>query len=238
MISREEMRERFDKIKGELREAQKQSGLQELFVPEILPVSKFHPVEAILRAQELGLNHFAENRVQELLAKRSDPRLENCSFDLIGSLQTNKVKAIVGKVRLIHSLDRESLLKSLEKHAAAQSLQQDVLLQVNYSGEESKHGITAEEIPVFLEKIALCPHVRLRGLMTMAAPGLTEEEQNTFFTSFKALFDETRERLSNQEAKDIFNVLSMGMSDDFLAAVRAGSTCIRLGRALFGEREY
>lgn len=236
MISLDEMRKNIEDIKEELTLAQNQVEEDTKTKIEILPVSKFHPVEAILMAKELGFNCFAENRVQELLTKLEDPRLADCQFDLIGSLQTNKLKSIVGKVRLIHSLDRESLLNGIEKYAAALNLKQEVLLQVNYSMEDSKHGIGLNELPSFVDKILSCPHVALRGMMTMAAPGINEAEQERFFKSFKALFDKTRKRLP-KEFMNQFNVLSMGMSDDYKAAIRNGSSCIRLGRSIFGARD-
>lgn len=203
---------------------------------EIIAVSKFHPVEAIQAAQSLGFTLFGENRVQELSEKLADSRLENYSFDLIGTLQTNKVKNVVGHVRLIHSLDRDSLLKAIQKRAAQLSIEQDVLLQVNYSEEDSKHGVNDTQVKEFLEKIARCTNINLRGLMTMAAPGLNEAEQDKFFKAFRELFDETKESLPAQINQKRFNILSMGMSEDFEAALAAGSNCIRIGRAIFGER--
>lgn len=203
---------------------------------EIIAVSKYHSVEAILQANNLGFEHFGENRVQELCEKLDDPRLNGISFDLIGTLQTNKVKDVVGKVRLIHSLDRKSLLDALEKRAEQLSLVQDVLIQVNYSAETSKHGLDVQELPSFISQAARCKHLRVRGLMTMAAPGIDLEQQNLFFRSFKVLFDKTGAELPQGIERSTFNVLSMGMSDDFEAAIRAGSNCIRVGRAIFGER--
>lgn len=203
---------------------------------EIIAVSKFHPVEAILQAEALGFNLFGENRVQELSEKLTDPRLSETSFDLIGTLQSNKVKDVVGKVRLIHSLDRDNLLQALEKRAEQVNIIQNVLVQVNYSGENSKHGLTEADLPSFLLKAAQCPHLCVRGLMTMAAPGMAPEQQLAFFQSFKRVFDETSQSLPQGIDRSTFDILSMGMSDDFEAAISAGSNCIRVGRAIFGER--
>lgn len=203
--------------------------------PRILAVSKFQPVEAMLQAKALGFNLFGENRVQELRTKREDPRLSGAGFDLIGSLQTNKVKHVVGKVRCIQSLDRPELAAALAARAAALDCRQSVLLQVNFSREASKHGLDEAALFALLEELRCEPRLELRGLMTMAAPGLGAAEQRDFFSAFFALFLSCRRRL-DAPRRALFTELSMGMSEDFEAAVACGSRLVRIGSALFGRR--
>ncbi len=202
----------------------------------LIAVSKFQALEAIRQAYTLGITNFGENRVQELVAKLSELESEPLNFDMIGTLQSNKVKYIVGKVQMIQSVDSENLLNLIAKQAEKRNLVQDILLQVNYSEESSKHGSSSAELSTLLMQATALNHVRLRGLMTMAAPGLSYDEQLQFFHSFYQVFCESKEQLAAQGKNEDFEILSMGMSEDFEAAITAGSNCVRIGRAIFGER--
>ncbi|NJP39538.1 YggS family pyridoxal phosphate-dependent enzyme [Oscillospiraceae bacterium HV4-5-C5C] len=205
---------------------------------KLLAVTKFHPFEDALAAFWAGAHSAGENRVQELLHKQRDcqPYLEQADWQLIGTLQKNKVRQVVGKVSLIQSVDHLELLQALDQAAGRQELTQDILLQFNYSGEVTKHGFETEAAETALSVCRSCKHLRLRGLMTMARPGLSAEEAEAFFRDFTDFYRRLRsdDRLLADPAA--FDILSMGMSGDYPAAVRAGSTMIRIGSAIFGPR--
>ena len=191
-------------------------------------VSKFHPVEAIREAYEAGERHFGESRVQEL--QKKVPALPaDIHWHFIGHLQTNKVRDLL-KLRpyLIQSVDSERLLQAINDEAAKQGFVQDVLLEVHVAKEETKTGLTPSEIADLRLKIADFPHVRVRGLMTMATN--TDEE-----AEIRRCFSEAREVLRNLSNLNK-PILSMGMSDDYRLAIACGSTMVRIGSTIFGER--
>ena len=191
----------------------------------LLAVTKFHPYEDALAAFWAGVHSAGENRVQELLQKQRDcqPYLEQADWQLIGTLQKNKVRQIVGKVSLIQSVDH-------------QGLRQDILLQFNYSGEATKHGFEAEAAEQALATCQACHYLKVRGMMTMARPGLTDAEAEAFFSDFAAFYRRLRETDRLMPDPAAFDILSMGMSGDYQAAIRAGSTMVRIGSAIFGPR--
>ncbi len=191
-------------------------------------VSKFHPVEAIREAYEAGERDFGESRVQEL--QKKVPALPaDIHWHFIGHLQTNKVRDLL-KLRpyLIQSVDSERLLQAINDEAAKQGFVQDVLLEVHVAKEETKTGLTPSEIADLRFKIADFPHVRVRGLMTMATN--TDDE-----AEIRRCFSEAREILRNQSIPSK-PILSMGMSDDYRLAIACGSTMVRIGSTIFGER--
>ena len=193
-------------------------------------VSKFQPIEAIREAYDAGERHFGESRVQELKAKTAQLPAD-IHWHFIGHLQTNKVRDLL-KLRpyLIQSVDSEHLLKTINDEAAKQGIVQDVLLEVHVAKEETKTGLTPVEIEDLRLKIADFKNVRVRGLMTMATNTDDEYEIRRCFTEAKELlssFDFERSGLST---------LSMGMSDDYQLAIECGSTMVRIGSSIFGER--
>lgn len=195
----------------------------------LLAVTKTFSLEALRPAYEAGLRNFGENRVQEALGKMGElPR--DIHWHLIGQLQTNKINKIIGKFSLIHSVDSFHLAEALSKRVG----EQEILLEVNTSGEESKSGVKPQEAAKVAEKIAALSHLKLKGLMTVGP--LTEDasRQREAFKRLKGLFDEIRK---NDWAGSAFSVLSMGMSGDFEIAVEEGSTLVRVGTALFGSRQ-
>ncbi len=202
-------------------------------IPEqvtLVCVSKYQPVEAIREAYAAGERHFGESRVQELKAKTAQLPAD-IHWHFIGHLQTNKVRDLL-KLRpyLIQSVDSEHLLKTINDEAAKQGIVQDVLLEVHVAREETKTGFTPEEIEDLRLKIADFKNVRVRGLMTMATNTDDEYEIRRCFTEAKELlssFDFERSGLST---------LSMGMSDDYQLAIECGSTMVRIGSSIFGER--
>ncbi len=188
-----------------------------------------------MAAVQCGLTDLGENRVQEMLGKIDDLSAagQNPNWHLIGTLQKNKVRLIIGRTYLIHSVDSESLLLEIGRRSAAQGLTTDVLLQVNTAGEETKHGFEPDELTRAAELAITVPGIRLRGLMTMAP--LLADPNDTL-----PIFDRTRifyEQLTDSlKGSTELNCLSMGMSHDYIQAIRCGATHVRIGSAIFGPR--
>ncbi len=204
----------------------------------LVAVTKYSTPEEVLEAARAGQTVFAENRVQMLREKWAafDTMRENgedipeMHWHLIGQLQTNKVKYVVGRVELIHSCDREQLADEISVQSVRRSLVTDVLIEVNVSGEESKSGVSPSGLEELLRHCAALPGIRVRGLMTMAPLGADEDELTRIFTETKKLFiDMNMKKIYNQP----MTTLSMGMSADFACAVRCGATMIRVGRKIF-----
>lgn len=203
----------------------------------LLAVTKLHTVEEINEAIEAGATDAGENRVQELLEKY-DRTVQPVNWHLIGHLQTNKVKNIIDKVVMIHSVDSLKLAKEISKRAGAADRVMDILIEINIGMEESKSGISAEEtIPLVKEIVAECPNVRIRGVMCVPPHGETPEESRPYFKKTKEIFDELK-TLSLPEAQFKPDTLSMGMSADFEIAIEEGSTIVRVGSSIFGKRNY
>lgn len=186
-------------------------------------VSKTIDTQTINEAVSLGGNVLGENRPQELRDKLD--KVAGANWHLIGHLQSNKVKYVVGKASLIHSVDSLNIASAINEQAAKLKVVQDILLEVNISGEESKYGLTTDEIPNIIKEIGKFSNLRFRGFMTMAPLGAPESEIRSIFKKAKALFDSHK--------KDGATVLSMGMSNDFEIAVEEGATLVRVGRAIF-----
>ena len=191
---------------------------------EIVAATKTRSLTEIKEAVSTGFIAAAgENRAQELVEKYVDGLV----WDFIGRLQTNKVKYIVGKVRLIHSLDRMSLAEAIEKESVKKNVISDVLIEINTGREENKGGIFLEDAESFYEKLSVFPHIKVRGLMAVA-----EKKDGQ---SLREVFDEVYKTFDRMRSED-FRYLSMGMSNDYVAALESGSNMIRPGRIIFGER--
>lgn len=203
----------------------------------LVAVSKFHPAEALMEAYESGQRIFGESRVQELVGKY-EALPKDIEWHFIGHLQTNKVKYIVPFITLIHSVDSEKLLAVIDSEAAKCGRVVDCLLEIHVAREESKYGFTPESCREWLQgnPLARYPHVRVCGLMGMAS--LTDDEQcvDREFGELKSLFDELK--ASGKVDAEAFKELSMGMSHDYRLALRHGSTLVRIGTSIFGERAY
>jgi len=203
----------------------------------LVGVSKFFPDTYAEMAYTLGLLHLGENKVQELLQKKEalETRGVFPFWHLIGTLQTNKVRHIVGKTELIHSIDTLTLLNEIQKRSLSQDVVTNILLQVNISEEESKHGFRKEEIEeVFCYAQENASHISLQGLMTMAPLGAKAEESIPIFEETKELFDSLGKIA---KTKDAWKSLSFGMSQDYEEAILCGSTHVRVGTAIFGVRK-
>ena len=199
----------------------------------LVAVSKFHPVEALREAYDAGQRIFGESRAQELAAKAA-VLPDDIEWHFIGHLQTNKVKYVVGRVALIHSISSEKLLRAVAAQADKLGAVQDILLEINLAGEASKSGFSPQEALPAARLAAELTGVRLRGLMCIPPAASCSGGNLPYFQKLCRLaVDITREMLDNVMDMD---VLSMGMSGDWPDAVAAGSTCIRVGSALFGPR--
>lgn len=200
----------------------------------LVAVSKTVEPQKILKAIDEGITELGENRVQELTEKY-DIINRDCSWHLIGHLQTNKVKYIVEKVKLIHSVDRYNLALEINDRAKKIGKKIDVLVQVNISGEQSKFGVAQKDAKELIGRIAGLGNVRVRGLMTMAPFASNPEIVRGVFSGLRKLsIDIEKENINNI----VMEYLSMGMSNDFEVAIEEGANMVRIGTALFGERQY
>lgn len=221
------IKKNLETIKENVKNACQRAGRDEKEVL-ILAVTKTRSAEEINEAISLGITDIGENRVQELMSKYDDVR-KDVKWHIIGHLQTNKVKYIVDKVSMIHSVDSLKLASEINTRCEKISKVMDILIEVN-SGEENKSGIDASEVFSLIEEVKDMKNVRIRGLMTMAPLGADEETLKTVFSNLKNLSEEIKER--NYENVSMEH-LSMGMSNDYKEAIECGATIIRPGRSLF-----
>ena len=199
----------------------------------LLAVSKTKPIESVMEAWEAGQKWFGENRVQELVPKHE--ALPQAQWHLIGHLQTNKVKYIIGKTALIHSLDNSGLADEIEKRSAAAGVVTDCLVQVNIAEEEQKSGLYVPELADFIDAMADRPHIKIKGLMTIGPIVEDPEDIRPVFAELRRLYD--REKSRALPFVD-FKWLSMGMSHDYQVAVEEGANIVRVGSSIFGARQY
>lgn len=221
------MQKKIEEIRRKMTEAALRSGRSPEDV-RLVAVSKTVGPEEIDLAASMGLRDFGENRTSDL--KRKSQLFPDLNWHMIGRLQTNKVKDVVGRVVLIHSMDRWKLAEELNNRARAMNMQQAVLLQVNVAGEEQKAGIAPGDVEPFLDSAGQLENLRVEGLMTIA-PLLTDPEQAR--PVFRELY-QIREKMHNREFAGVgLKYLSMGMSQDFEVAIEEGANLIRVGSAIF-----
>ncbi len=212
---------------------------------KLVAVSKFHPFEAIEEAYEAGQRIFAESRPQELLAKvkrleeiraeRGEPDyMSDIEWHFIGHLQTNKLKMVLPYVSMIQSVDSVRLLESIETWCEANGIVADVLLEPHVAAEETKQGFSPEEIMAILSDAGKYPNIRFRGIMGMATFTDDESVIRSDFAALRDIFDKVREKYPS--LSDTFTELSIGMSDDYPVALEYGSTMVRIGSMIFGQR--
>ena len=204
---------------------------------ELVAVSKFHPVESLMEAYDAGQRIFGENRAQELAAKA--PQLPgDVQWHFIGHLQTNKVRLVVEHATMIQSVDSVRLLQLISKEAVKAGRHIDVLLQLHVAQEVAKTGFAVEELlsALTVEELQGLPGVRIRGVMAMATLTDDQEQIAREFALVKSTFDLVKEEFFAQDSG--FDQISMGMSDDWPVAVKHGSTLVRIGTAIFGQRQY
>ena len=226
--------ENVARIRAELTQAAIAAGRDPKEIT-LCAATKMNDADAVRQAIAAGVDCCGENRVQELVAKLADNAYEGVPVHFIGHLQTNKVKQVVGKVDLIQSVDSLRLLEAIQKEAAKQGIVQDILLEINVGGEESKTGMPKEELPKILEQMNNFDNIRLRGLMTIPPICENSTDSRKFFQEICNLAVDITAKKDDNIRVDI---LSMGMSDDFREAIACGSTMIRVGTAIFGARDY
>jgi pyridoxal phosphate enzyme (YggS family) len=199
----------------------------------LIAVSKTQPASLVREAFDTGQIEFGESYVQEFLEKYEDPQLDQLpiKWHFIGHLQSNKIRSIIGKVSLIHGIDKLSTAEELSKRALQHNLQVDYLLEVNISGEASKYGMQPDQVLSSADKLFTLPNIALRGLMTIASPNRVMAKRE--FRQLRALL-EALKQISPNPVK--LTELSMGMSGDFEEAIHEGATMIRVGTAIFGWR--
>lgn len=200
----------------------------------LIAVSKTKPLEMLHEAYELGTREFGENKPQEL--KEKFPEMPpDVHWHMIGHLQRNKVKYIIDKVCMIHSVDSVRLAEAIDEEAGKHGITVPVLVEVNIAGEETKFGIRPEETESFIREISTLPHIHVEGLMTIAPYTENPEENRLHFRNLKKLCVDIRQK--NIDNVDMCN-LSMGMTGDYEVAIEEGATLVRVGTGIFGERDY
>ena len=225
--------ENVKKIRKIIKETAKKCGRKEDEII-LLAASKTQPVEKIIKAYGAGIRYFGENKVQEGIKKiEALSDYKDIHWHLIGHLQTNKAKYAVKYYEMIHSVDRKNLVDELEKRAAKIDKIQDVLIEVNVGKEESKHGVFPEDLKSLFEYTLEKKHIKVHGLMCIPPYFEDKEKVRPYFRKLREL---------KEELEKSFNVklhhLSMGMSHDFDVAIEEGATIVRIGSAIFGERNY
>ena len=229
------IQEKYNEILKRKDEAAIRSGRR----PEdviLMAVTKTHPASELNEVIDAGATDIGENKVQEVLEKYED--VKPVRWHLIGHLQTNKVKSIIDKVVMIHSVDSLHLAREIDKRAASAGLKMDILIQINSAMEETKTGIPAEELkPLVREIVETCDNLRICGIMCIPPIALAPEDNRPYFREAKQLFDEMK-TWDFPEEKVKPGTLSMGMSGDFEVAIEEGATIVRVGSSIFGPRNY
>ena len=227
------LRENLQEVEERIQEACRRAGRDRSEVT-LVAVSKTKPVAILQEAYDLGVRVFGENKVQEIREKY-EALPKDIEWHMIGHLQTNKVKYIVDKVRLIHSVDSLKLAEVIEKEAEKHNRIVDILLEVNVAEEESKFGLKMPEVIPMAEKVVQLPHIRLRGLMTIAPFVENPEKNRAIFANLHDLYVDIKEKNIDNGT---VSILSMGMTNDYEVAVEEGATMVRVGTGIFGARDY
>lgn len=225
--------ENVKEVQENIKEACKRAGRAPEEV-ELIAVSKTKPVSDLMEVYNTGMRAFGENYVQELTEK-IEVLPKDIKWHMIGHLQRNKVKYIVGKVALIHSVDSLRLAEEISKEAVKKNVCAEILLEVNVALEENKFGLTLENAMEETEKIAALPNIKIKGLMTSAPFVENPEENRKYFRQLKQLSVDINEKNIDNVNMDI---LSMGMTNDYIVAIEEGATMVRVGTAIFGARNY
>ena len=227
------IKENIKEVENQIAAACQESGR----APEevtLIAVSKTKPVELIREAYEYGCRDFGENKVQELLDKY-EVLPKDIRWHMIGHLQRNKVKYIVDKVALIHSVDSLRLAEEISREAVKKDICVNILIEVNVAEEETKFGVTCDEVKPLVHEIAKLPNIRVKVLMTIAPFVENAEENRPIFSKLRKIsVDIMDENIDNITME----ILSMGMTGDYAVAVSEGATCVRVGTGIFGVRQY
>ena len=227
------LEEKVAQVKANIAAAAREAGRDPSEIT-LVAATKVQSSDTIRQAIAAGVTICGEHRVQEMTAHLADDAYAGAALHFIGHLQTNKVKQVVGRVDLIESVGSEHLLDAIQAQAAKLDLVQDILLEINIGGEESKSGISPDELPALAQKAAACPNVRLRGLMAIPPVAEGPDGNRPFFQKMRQLYVDISRKMSDNGTT--IDCLSMGMSGDYEDAVREGATLVRVGTALFGPR--
>ena len=227
------LKENLYQVQENMKEACRRSGRAESDVT-LIAVSKTKPLPMLEEVYSLGIRDFGENKVQELVDK-AEQLPDDIRWHMIGHLQRNKVKYIVDKVYMIHSVDSLRLAEEISKEAVKRGIIVNILIEVNVAGEESKFGATPEDTPGLVQEISHLPGILVRGLMTIAPFVENAEDNRIFFSALKKLYvDITNKNIDNVR----MDYLSMGMTGDYEVAIEEGASFVRVGTGIFGERSY
>ena len=217
----------IDNVRAQIKEAAQRVGRNPDEIA-LVAVTKMHGPKEINEAIDCGVTDIGENKVQEILSKYDDVKAVRWHF--IGHLQTNKVKQIIDKIYMIHSVDSLHLAEEISKRANKEI---NVLIQVNAAGEAQKFGVAPSKVEDLARSIVALPNIKLRGLMHIAPKADNPEDVRIYFKQVKDIFDKLKIEFGDQ-----FDTLSMGMSEDYKIAIEEGSNCVRIGTAIFGVRDY
>ena len=241
------MRDNIELIEKRIQAACDRSGRKRSEVT-LIAVSKTKPTKMLLEAYQLGIRHFGENKVQELVQKYENLQSEfvdKVHWHLIGHLQRNKVKYVIDKTELIHSVDSLRLAEQIEIEAGKKGIICDILIEVNIAGEATKFGISPEETHNLISQLQSLPHIRVRGLMAVPPYVENPEKNRKYFSKLRQLYvDIKTKNIDNihngniSKSLEQFDILSMGMTGDFEVAIEEGATIVRVGTGIFGERDY
>ena len=227
------IKENIELVQEKIRLACQRAGRQEQEVT-LIAVSKTKPLSMIEEAYRTGMREFGENKPQELRDKAKLMK-EPVHWHMIGTLQSNKIKYVTGTACLIHSVDSVNLAKSIEKEASKKDLIMEILLEVNIAEEKTKHGFSVDELSSAIFELSMLPHLKIRGLMTVAPYTENAEENRIYFRKMKELLVDINKKNIDNICMDC---LSMGMSSDYEVAIEEGATMVRVGTGIFGERDY
>lgn len=227
------LKENLQSVEENIKKACEKAGRKREDVT-LIAVSKTKPVEMLQEIYDQNIRDFGENKVQEMCDKM-EVLPKNIKWHMIGHLQTNKIKYIIGKTELIHSVDSLHLAQEISKQAVNHNVQADILIEINIANEQTKFGIDAGDTIQLVREIAELPNIHIKGLMTIAPFVENPEDNRLYFRRIHQLsVDITKENIDNVS----MDVLSMGMTGDYMVAIEEGATMVRVGTGIFGERNY
>lgn len=227
-----EICQNFEQIRANVKKAAQASGRDEKDIT-IVAATKTQSVDTLLKAKDAGIEYFGENKVQELVDKY--PHIENIKWHFIGKLQKNKVKYIIDKVEMIHSVDNMDLAREINKRAEKAGKRIPVLIQINIGEEDTKSGIFEQDVDDFVKAAAELPYIVVSGVMAIPPAVSNPEDARIYFRKMKNIFENLKK--SNNDKLDI-KYLSMGMTHDYEIAIEEGANIVRVGTGLFGARNY
>ena len=227
------LKENLQSVEENIKKACEEAGRKREEVT-LIAVSKTKPVEMLQEIYDQDIRDFGENKVQEMCDKM-EVLPKDIKWHMIGHLQTNKIKYIIGKTELIHSVDSLHLAQEISKQAVKHNVQADILIEINIANEETKFGIDAGDTIQLVREIAELPNIHIKGLMTIAPFVENPEDNRLYFRRIHQLsVDITKENIDNVS----MDVLSMGMTGDYMVAIEEGATMVRVGTGIFGKRNY